>query len=138
MARRRRGSDKRRAAVDAGYRSGFEHSIAEDAGAKGIAFSYEPPESRIKWIPKAKTYTPDFVLPNGIIVEAKGRLTVHDRTKHSLIKEQYPELDIRFVFQYNNPITKGSKTRYTDWADKNGFQWSMKTIPLEWYKEKAT
>ncbi len=53
-----------------------------------------------------------------------------------MIKEQHPELDIRFVFQYNNPITKGSKTRYTDWAEKNGFVWSLKFIPKEWYKEK--
>lgn len=82
-----------------------------------------------------KTYTPDFVLQNGIIVEAKGRLTVHDRTKHTRISEQHPDLDIRFVFQYNNPITKGSKTRYTDWAEKNGFRWAMHTIPKEWFKE---
>lgn len=81
-------------------------------------------------------YTPDFVLPNGIIVECKGRLTVHDRTKHTLIKSQHPSLDIRFVFQYNNPITKGSKTRYTDWADKQGFKWAMHTIPKEWYDER--
>lgn len=93
---------------------------------------YEPPEARIKWVDKEKTYTPDFVLANGVIVEAKGRLTVHDRKKHMQIKAQHPELDIRFVFQYNNPITKGSKTRYTDWADKHGFIWAMKTIPKEW------
>jgi hypothetical protein len=80
-------------------------------------------------------YTPDFVLPNGIIVECKGRLTVHDRTKHLRISEQHPHLDIRFVFQYDNPITKGSKTRYTDWATKHGFQWAMKTIPKEWKEE---
>ena len=79
-------------------------------------------------------YTPDFVLPNGVIVECKGRLTVHDRTKHLMIKAQHPELDIRFVFQYNNPITKGSKTRYTDWAEKHGFLWAMKYIPKEWKK----
>jgi hypothetical protein len=85
---------------------------------------------------KEKTYTPDFILPNGVIVECKGRLTVHDRTKHKRIKEQHPNLDIRFVFQYNNPITKGSKTRYTDWAEKNGFMWAMLTIPPEWAKEK--
>jgi hypothetical protein len=131
-----RRSTVRAAAKRAGYRSGFEHSIARAARKSRIKFAYEPAEGRVTWIPKAKTYTPDFVLPNGVIVEAKGRLTVHDRTKHMLIKQQHPELDIRFVFQYNNPITKGSKTRYTDWADKNGFLWAMNEIPREWAREK--
>lgn len=125
-------SRKRRAAQEAGFRSHFERTIAERAARENISFEYEPAEGRIKWTPKPKIYTPDFVLPNGVIVEAKGRLTVHDRTKHLLISEQYPQLDIRFVFQYNNPITKGSKTRYTDWADKHGFMWAMHTIPKEW------
>ena len=128
-------SAKRRAAQKEGYRSAFEQGIAEAAKEEGIKFEYEPEESRVKWTPKPKVYTPDFVLPNGVIVEAKGRLTVHDRTKHVMIQAQHPELDIRFVFQYNNPITKGSKTRYTDWAEKNGFKWAMKTIPKEWFNE---
>lgn len=131
-----RHSEKRKRAKAKGYRSAFEQSIAEEAQKQKIKVKYEPPESRVSYIPKLKTYTPDFVLVNGIIVEAKGRLTVHDRTKHLLIQAQHPELDIRFVFQYNNPIVKGSKIRYTDWADNNGFKWAMKFIPPEWAKEK--
>lgn len=82
------------------------------------------------------TYTPDFVLPNGIIIEAKGLFEREDRQKHLLIKEQYPNLDIRFVFQ--NPklkLYKGSKTTYGDWADKNGFLWSTRQIPDNWLRE---
>ena len=131
-----RNSKKRRDAQKAGYRSAFELEVAKQAEEDSIEFEYEPEDSRIVWTPKEKTYTPDFVLPNGIIVECKGRLTVHDRTKHLLIKSQHPSLDIRFVFQYNNPITKGSKTRYTDWAVKHGFKFAMKYIPTEWEKEK--
>lgn len=131
-----RRSDKRKRAQAKGYRSAFELEIAEEADRCSIRYEYEPESCRIKWTPKEKVYTPDFVLRNGIIVEAKGRLTVHDRTKHLLIKEQHPELDIRFVFQYNNPITKGSHTRYTDWAEQHGFKWAMKHIPKAWYKEK--
>jgi hypothetical protein len=129
-------SSKRRTAQAEGYRSHFEFEIAKQAEKDSIRVKYEPEESRVAWVPKVKTYTPDFVLDNGIIVEAKGRLTVHDRSKHLLVKEQHPELDIRFVFQYNNPITKGSKTRYTDWAEKHSFKWAMSTIPKEWAKEK--
>ena len=133
-----RRSAKRIAATKEGFRSDFEKQISDQAKEDSIEVRYEPAEARIKWVDKVKTYTPDFVLNNGIIVEAKGRLTVHDRKKHVCIKAQHHLLDIRFIFQYNNPITKGSKTRYTDWADKNGFQWAMKTIPPEWAKEPTT
>ena len=76
-------SSKRIAAQAEGYRSNFELEIANQAKEDSIEVEYEPKESKIKYSPtKVKTYTPDFVLPNGIIVEAKGRLTVHDRTKH--------------------------------------------------------
>jgi len=129
-----RRSAKRRAAQKEGFRSAFESEIAKQARKQRIKFEYE--SEVIPWIPKPKKYTPDFILPNGIIVEAKGRLTVHDRAKHIAIRDQHPSLDIRFVFQYNNPITKGSKTRYTDWAEKNGFKWAMTHIPKEWAKEK--
>lgn len=129
-----RRSAKRRAAQKEGFRSAFESEIAKQAKKDKGKFEYE--SERIVWVPKNKTYTPDFILANGIIVEAKGRLTVHDRAKHIAIRDQHPTLDIRFVFQYNNPITKGSKTRYTDWAEKHGFQWAMTHIPKAWYKEK--
>lgn len=132
-----RKSAKRIAAQKEGYRSAFELEVARQAESDGIEFEYEPVESRIVWTPKEKTYTPDFVLPNGVIVECKGRLTVHDRTKHLLIQKQHPELDIRFIFQYDNPITKGSKTRYSDWAMQHDFKFAMKVIPPAWYKEKT-
>jgi hypothetical protein len=82
-------------------------------------------------------YTPDFKLSNGIYIETKGRFLLDDRKKHLYIKEQYPDLDIRFVFQ--NPKTKlykGSKTTYANWCDKHGFKWAAKTIPLDWIEEK--
>lgn len=130
-------SSKRIAAQSKGYRSNFEYEVALKAEDDGIVLDYEPDESKIKYAPtKVKTYTPDFVLPNGIIVETKGRLTVHDRTKHKLIQSQHPELDIRFVFQYDNPIFKGSKTRYSAWAEKHGFKWAIRYIPKAWAREK--
>lgn len=48
------------------------------------------------------------------------------------VKKQHPELDIRFVFQKNNPLRKGSKLRYTDWAEKYGFPHSVNSIPEDW------
>ena len=60
-----------------------------------------------------------------------------DRTKHLLIKEQYPDLDIRFLFQNaNNLLRKGSKTRYSDWCEKHGFLYAHKEIPNQWLTER--
>lgn len=82
-------------------------------------------------------YTPDFILPNGIIIEAKGLFETADRQKHLLIKKQYPHLDIRFVFQNpNNRLYKGSKTTYADWCKKHGYQYATKLIPSAWFKEQ--
>lgn len=129
-------SSKRKQAKKEGFRSYFEYEVAEKLEEQGIDYDYERPETRVKYASKVKTYTPDFELENGILVETKGRLTVSDRTKHKLIKEQHPDLDIRFVFQYNNPIYKGSKTRYSDWAEKHGFKWAIRYVPAKWAKEK--
>ena len=85
-----------------------------------------------------RTYTPDFVLPNGIIIESKGRFVASDRRKHIEIKKQHPKLDIRFVF-YNskNKISKGAKSTYQDWCNKNKFLYHDRLVPLEWLKEKG-
>jgi len=128
-------SSKRTTAKAQGYRSYFELEVAEKLVEDGATFEYEPASGQVGYTPKPSTYTPDFILPNGIIIETKGRLTVHDRTKHKLIRDQHPDLDIRFVFQYDNPITKGSKTKYSQWAEKQGFQWAIRYVPKAWTRE---
>lgn len=76
-------------------------------------------------------------MKNGIIIEAKGLFDVKDRQKHLFIKEQYPDLDIRFVFQNpKNKLYSGSKTTYADWCDKYGFKWAAKVIPASWFTER--
>lgn len=77
------------------------------------------------------------MLPNGIIIEAKGIFDATDRAKHLLIKAQYPHLDIRFVFSNAKAkIYKGSKTTLAAWCEKNGYQYATKEIPAKWFKEK--
>jgi len=122
----------RQQAIKNGYRSGLEDVISQDLKLRGVAFEYET--FKIKWkLVEDKTYTPDFILPNGIIVESKGRFVQSDRKKHLKVKEQYPDLDIRFVFSNsNNKISKKSKTTYAVWCEKNGFKYSDKRIPDEW------
>ena len=85
-----------------------------------------------------RTYTPDFVLPNGIIIETKGRFTSDDRRKHTLIKRQHPKLDIRFVFESSRrKLSKGAKTTYGIWCERNKFLFADRVVPLEWLKEKG-
>lgn len=72
---------------------------------------------------------------SGLIVETKGRFTAADRKKHLLIKEQHPDLDIRFLFQRSaSRLSKKSKTTYADWCRKHGFQFADKVVPEEWLK----
>ena len=135
MARKK--SKARANAIKHGYRSGFEHIVADQLTEAKINFTYET--TVIDYIkPETNhTYTIDFTLPNGILVETKGRWVLEDRKKHLLIKQQHPELDIRIVFQNpNGKIRKGSKTTYANFCDKHGIVWAGKTIPTSWYNEK--
>lgn len=85
---------------------------------------------------RTSRYTPDFPLPNGIIIETKGRFVTADRQKHLLVKAQHPDKDIRFVFSNANAkISKQSKTTYAMWCDKNGFKYANKSVPPAWIKE---
>lgn len=118
-----------------GFRSGLEVKVAKQLEQAGIKVEYETTKIKYK-VPESKhTYTADFQLPNGIIVESKGRFVVADRKKHLLIKDQHPHLDIRFVFSNSKAkINKGSKTSYADWCNKNGFKYADKEIPDEWLR----
>jgi predicted nuclease of restriction endonuclease-like RecB superfamily len=102
---------------------------------KDIKLSYET--CRLDYVVK-KTYLPDVVvdLPNGrrFFIEIKGWFRPEDRTKMIATKAFNPDLDIRLVFDKDNPINKGSKTRYSDWANKNGFQYAVGEIPKEWFQ----
>jgi len=86
---------------------------------------------------KPSYYKPDFILSNGIICEVKGLFSSKDRQKHLLIKEQNPELDIRFVFSNSKlKLNKKSKTTYAMWCNKYGFDFCDAKIPREWLHDK--
>ncbi len=119
-----------------GFKSGLEENISNQIAGKGIEVKYE--SEKVAYIIPASqhTYNPDFRLPNGIIIETKGRFVAADRKKHLLVKEQHPNLDIRFVFSNSkNKITKNSKTTYGMWCEKNGYKYADKEIPEEWFLE---
>lgn len=120
------------------YRSGLEDKLALQLKNAGVKATYE--EHKIKYIvpEKEHTYTPDFILPNNIIVEGKGVFDSDDRKKHLLIKKQYPELEIRFVFSNpNQKLYKGSKTTYAAWCEKYGYEYAKQYVPAEWISDKT-
>lgn len=131
-----RKSAVRDAAIAKGFRSGLEDVIAQQIADHGIEAEYEA--FKIEYVrPERKSkYTPDFRLPNLIIIETKGKFDTEDRQKHLLVKKQHPDLDIRFVFSNSKTrIRKGSPTSYADWCIKNGFKFADKRIPKEWFNE---
>ena len=120
-----------------GYRSGLEDTVANYLKEHKVKFLYE--KVKIEWEDLAyRTYTPDFVLNNGIIIETKGIFTVADRRKHVCIKKQHPSLDIRFVFTNSNrKLRKGAKSSYAEWCIRYGCRFYNRIIPEDWLKEKG-
>ena len=88
---------------------------------------------------KASKYTPDFlIIINGLLVETKGRFTSQERKKFKLLKEQHPEIDLRFVFSNpNTRIGKKSKTTYGMWCERIGYPYAKELIPTKWLKENG-
>jgi hypothetical protein len=122
----------------AAFRSGLEERVAKELAALSIPYEYETKKIPYTTPPAAHTYTPDFILPNGIIVETKGYFDSADRTKHVLVKAQHPELDIRFVFSNaNTKLSKTSLTTYAAWCLKRGFLFATKSIPIAWLREPS-
>lgn len=116
-----------------GKRSTFEATLVSYMETMGLPFEYEPPDGHLGYM---LSYVPDFRLPNGILVEAKGFFDSTDRTKMLRVKQANPEVDIRFIFKANNKINPKSKTRYSDWCLKHGFKFYIgKEIPEEWWNE---
>lgn len=119
-----------------GFRSGLEEQLAAEIKAAGCPVQYESFVIPYTKPAKPSRYTPDWWLPNGVIIESKGRFLSDDRAKHDLIREQHPYLDVRFVFSNANArISKTSKTTYAAWCTKRGILYSHKHIPLQWFQE---
>jgi len=120
------------------YRSGLEEEAAAFLKTRQKKVEYE--KLKIEWEDlKYRTYTPDFELDNGIIIETKGIFSAADRRKHIEIQRQHPNLDIRFVFSNAQAkLYKGAKSRYSDWCEQKGFKWAHRVIPEEWLLESGS
>lgn len=119
------------------YRSGLEERVANQLDELGVKYEYETFIIHYTKPVENSTYTPDFILPNGIIIETKGQFVTSDRKKHKIIKKQFGDkYDIRFVFSNpNTRIGKKSRTTYGAWCEKFGFKYAKEKIPQEWIEE---
>jgi hypothetical protein len=89
-----------------------------------------------------RRYTPDFTvtLRDGkrFFIEVKGYLRPEDRAKLLAVKRDNPDLDLRLVFGRDNPLRKGAKMTYSEWATKNNIPYAIGTPPKEWFIEETT
>lgn len=118
------------------FRSKFEKTVYNAIPAKHKRRTeYEPNDPVVRYT-LSKRYIPDFVLPNGVLIECKGYYTSADRTKMLRIRKDNPSFDIRFVFQRaNNKLTKSKNSKtYWQWCEQHGFLWSEESIPESWYR----
>lgn len=122
---------KRRRAVRTGpYRSKMEERLVPELIAQGA--EYEP--FFLRYTERnPKRYTPDVVLPNGVVIEIKGWFPPADRSKMLNVKASYPALDIRMVLASpEQTLSKSSKTTQAQWCVSNGFPWAHNCVPLSW------
>ncbi len=121
------------------FRSGLEVRVAEQLEELGVDYDYEPYSIKYERPAQISKYTPDFlIIINGLLVETKGRFTSQERKKFKLLKEQHPEIDLRFVFSNpNTRIGKKSKTTYGMWCERIGYPYAKELIPTKWLKENG-
>ena len=113
------------------FRSNLEKNIADLLTGLGVSYQYE--SEKLSYTIE-HNYTPDFVLPNYLYLEAKGYWDPEDRRKILAVKRCNPDVDIRMVFQSPyNTISKKSKTTYAKWCEKHDIPWcAFHTIPIDW------
>ena len=116
------------------FKSKFEKAVAEQLAQRGIPIRYETHYIRYVQPATERKYLIDFDL-GPFYLEVKGYLEPSERKKLLYVRE-YADKEIRILFMNaSNPIYKGSKTTYADWAEKNGFKWAEGQIPEEWFEE---
>lgn len=116
-------------------RSKFEGKVAAFLEEHDVDYDYEPVRLSFVVPETDRVYVPDFLLPSGIYVEAKGLFDRESRKKMLLVTQQHPKLDIRMLFMRDNTISKKSKTKYSTWCKENGIRYAISKdghIPEEW------
>lgn len=111
------------------FRSGFEREFWKENVDKVTGLMYEPYHIEFTTL-ETRRYLPDFVEDNpftGVttVYETKGYFKGTDRSKLLKVRAAHPRLRIVLVFQRDNFIKKGSKTKYSAWCEKNLFDYCI-------------
>jgi len=136
------------------HRSKLEDRLAQVLKNKSVKYKYEA-ESYEVWVElpdkqahcaacgskaleKRRSYTPDFFLDNGVVIEAKGKFTADNRRIIEAFLEQHPDVDFRMIFQRDNPVRSGAKSRYSDWCKKRQIPYHIgEDVPDGWTTKKS-
>lgn len=128
------------------FKSKFELGLAKQLKEVGVNYEYE----KESWeyftkvtnglcsdcdgthVTQRRWYTPDFFLPNGVVIEAKGHFTASNRATLKAVRKAHPTVDLRLVFQTDNRISRSSRTKCSEWCEQFGFLYAVKEIPEEW------
>jgi len=129
------------------YRSKFEAKQAAHLEKNDVDFQYEPDSFEYEdpvgngvcklcgstEVVKGRTYTPDFFFPEThVYVETKGKFDAQSRRIIQNVCEHYPDMDLRMVFQRDNPLQKGAKMRYSRWCELRDIPYAIGLIPIDW------
>jgi len=116
-------------------RSGLEARVMSNLDKRGVTYEYEP--CKFPYVVE-RGYVPDLLIGN-IYIEVKGYFRQDAQRKMRSMKQQHPDLDIRFLFQKASSTVQGAKRRKDgtkmtckEWAVKYGFEWAEGEIPEEW------
>jgi hypothetical protein len=126
-------------------RSNFEYEVynkLKDVLPKEAKLEYE--SEKLTYTITAE-YTPDFVITfkdgSKLYIEAKGNGRQFDhavKKKMIAIKGQHPDKNIRIIFYADGKVGQtrkdGTFMRQSDWAKRNGYTFSIKDIPEEWFE----
>ena len=142
-----------------GYASGLERRNGVLLEKSGLKFWYEDGPCVVNWtepirkgrceecqgdkVHKHHIYTADFAFESKsgklILIECKGHYLSwkgETRAKHQRIKKQYPDMDLRFIFNdINKKISSSSKTTNAEWCKRQGFLCANELIPRKWLSE---
>lgn len=109
---------------------------------KGWAVEYESEKLEYTVV---SNYLIDFKIVRSdgtsFMIETKGNgrsFDAHTKKKMVAVKNQYPDVDIKMCFYADGKTgatrKDGTFMRQSDWAIKNGYDYSIKEIKKEWFK----
>lgn len=150
--------------------SDYERAVIDDLINRGAGYEYESINGRFDYttpvvnghcqacgeqsvaVVQRRFRTLDLCLPNGIVIEIKGKFAPSMRTYMRHLIQCNPGIDIRFFFMRNGwQNNKTKKRTFEDWARAQGIKcasgdprenpgtkaYGVGGIPQEWIDEKA-